>query len=733
MLKKLTYLIFLDIMLSLVVGPVKAGIVGWWKFDETRGTTAVDSSINGNNGATYGYPRWVIGLLDGALDLDGTDDYVDLPISSLLRSLRNCTLSTWVNWSGTGGAWQRIFDFGSGTNINMFLTPNTGGNLLRFAITISGYTNEDQTTSLTGMPIGWHHVAVVINLDNSTHTLYLDGEIVDQNTQARYSPSSLGVTTQNWLGRSQYPADGYYNGLLDDFRIYNTALSDAEIRAIAGTVEETKEIVGWWKLDEMSGNVAFDSSGNGNDGIIIGDPEWVTGWDGGALRFDGVDDSINCGNDAIFDLTDEVTLAAWVNANDMGSGQDNPWLGKGDTSYMIKNFRTGYDIEFFIYDGGWFSAHYTVDDSFNGEWHHVAGTYDGSVLQIYLDGIVGEDAFLDHVGNIDVTSYTVTIGTNSQVAGRFSDATLDDCRIYNWALSADEILAIVFENLRLAWNPRPPDGSVDVPLYQKLVWNPGFIMGYTDLLYNRHRIYIGTNFNMIDSATVPMATVIDVNEYEPSLDYGATYYWRVDEVDTQCPVKGNVWSFTTMAEPVEEMVEYQIIASEDDGYAFREGIQSLENPILRVGYSENVSPPYYISGMVFRNIDIPQGTEIISAHLRVRSYNNDLMDLVYGRIQAEDADDATGFDSSRKIDSLSRTNSSIEWDILEPWLQYTWYDSPDIAAVIQEVINRDGWMEGNSLVILFSARASEGGYRSFCSYDYNNDYAPQLEITHVIP
>jgi hypothetical protein len=147
-------------------------------------------------------------------------------------------------------------------------------------------------------------------------------------------------------------------------------------------IAQDPSLVGWWKMDEGSGTIATDSSGNGNDGVISGDPEWVTGWFGGALKFDGIDDGVNCGNDAIFDITDEITLAAWVNANDVGSGQDNPWLGKGDTSYMIKNFRTGFDVEFFIYDGGWFSAHYIVDDSFNGEWHHVAGTYDGSLLQI---------------------------------------------------------------------------------------------------------------------------------------------------------------------------------------------------------------------------------------------------------------------------------------------------------------------------------------------------------------
>lgn len=311
---------------------------------------------------------------------------------------------------------------------------------------------------------------------------------------------------------------------------------------------QDSSLIGWWKLDEGAGDVAADSSGNGNDGDITGGPEWVTGWVGGALKFDGIDDAVNMGNDAIFDITDELTLAVWVNANDIGSGQDNPWLGKGDTSYMIKNFRTGYDLEFFIYDGGWFSAHYTVDDTMNGEWHHVAGTYDGSVLQIYLDGVPGEDAFLDHIGTIDVTDYDVTIGTNSQAGGRFSDATLDDCRIYNRALSEDEIFAMMLGDVRNAWRPRPADGAVEVGLDTTLIWNPGFVDQDAGLQYNEHQLYFGTVFEDVNTATEPTAILTDVNEYAVPLDYDTTYYWRVDEVsdsDPLSPVKGNVWSFTT--------------------------------------------------------------------------------------------------------------------------------------------------------------------------------------------
>jgi hypothetical protein len=208
-------------------GPGVNGLVAHWKLDEALGTAAADSSGNGRNGTLYGGPVWqpTSGKVNGALRFDGSNDYVSLPIGSLISTLSDCTIATWVNWSGTGGNWQRIFDFGSSTQVSMYLTPSNGNTgSLRFAITISGETNEDQATAPQVLPTGWHHVAVTIDAANKKHILYLDGTVIAQNTTARYTPSSLGNTTQNCLGKSQWP-DPYLNGSLDDFRIYNRVLS----------------------------------------------------------------------------------------------------------------------------------------------------------------------------------------------------------------------------------------------------------------------------------------------------------------------------------------------------------------------------------------------------------------------------------------------------------------------------------------------------------------------------
>ena len=103
------------------------GLVAWWKLDETSGATAYDS-VGQDDGVVHGVALWqpTGGRIGGALQFDGVDDYVWLSIGPLISSLTNSSFATWVNFSNTGGSWQRIFDFGSGTSSYMFLAARIG-------------------------------------------------------------------------------------------------------------------------------------------------------------------------------------------------------------------------------------------------------------------------------------------------------------------------------------------------------------------------------------------------------------------------------------------------------------------------------------------------------------------------------------------------------------------------------------------------------------------------------
>ncbi len=205
--------------------------VGWWKFDDGEGMAAHDSSGNGNHGTLFGDPQWGPGQLDGALELDGTGDYVDLPIGSVISTLEEATLMLWVNWSGAGGTWQRILDFGSGTENYIYLCPNNGStNAMRVAITAgNGVWNEfDSDAGL--LPTGWHNVAITVSSSEELIELFLDGESVGSLANIANTVDALGETTQNWVGRSQYAADPYFNGAVDDLRIYDIVLSAERIQ-----------------------------------------------------------------------------------------------------------------------------------------------------------------------------------------------------------------------------------------------------------------------------------------------------------------------------------------------------------------------------------------------------------------------------------------------------------------------------------------------------------------------
>jgi concanavalin A-like lectin/glucanase superfamily protein/F5/8 type C domain-containing protein len=213
------------------VDPGADGLVAQYAFEDN----ATDGTGNGYDGTAMNDPFYddAAGDLGRAMMFDGINDYVDLPIGSVISSLSDMTVATWVNVPNAGGAWQRIFDFGSGTASYMMLAPHqdTAGPMT-FAIT-SETVAEIRFVAPSALADGWHHVAVAIDSATMNVDLYLDGAVVASDSTT-VLPQDLGETTQNWLGRSQWEADAYLTGLIADFSIYNRALSAGEVSYLAG-------------------------------------------------------------------------------------------------------------------------------------------------------------------------------------------------------------------------------------------------------------------------------------------------------------------------------------------------------------------------------------------------------------------------------------------------------------------------------------------------------------------
>jgi hypothetical protein len=207
--------------------------IAWYKFNESTGSTAFDNSGHNRNAAlsTTGANFASGGTSGNALTLTGGQ--ATLPNGIVSSVTGDCTIATWVKL-GSVDTWSRIFDFGSGTGSYMFLTPAAGGtNRPRFGITTGGGGAPEQLVD-SSVAIGtntWTHVA--IRLSGSTATMYINGAAVGSNSGVSLRPSSLGSTTQNYIGKSQYGADPQLNGSVDDFRIYARALTPAEIGALS--------------------------------------------------------------------------------------------------------------------------------------------------------------------------------------------------------------------------------------------------------------------------------------------------------------------------------------------------------------------------------------------------------------------------------------------------------------------------------------------------------------------
>jgi hypothetical protein len=203
--------------------------------------------------------------------------------------------------------------------------------------------------------------------------------------------------------------------------------------AEAAVLDPHPGLVGWWRFDEGTGNVAKDSSEYGNDGAIYG-ATWVDGKYSKALSFDGTNDYVQIPSSSSLNIANAISVGAWINGNVFSANGWN-FIAVKPSAYEIAVWNSKLAIRLRFVNNG---DRYYFGSSLNiGQWHYLVMTYDGSTFKGYINGQLNiNQPILD----------TIATNTNSLQIGAESGAALfngiiDEVRIYNRALSAAEIQA----------------------------------------------------------------------------------------------------------------------------------------------------------------------------------------------------------------------------------------------------------------------------------------------------
>ncbi|MHC4628313.1 MAG: LamG domain-containing protein, partial [Planctomycetota bacterium] len=370
------------------------------------------------------------------------------------------------------------------------------------------------------------------------HTVYFGDNFDDVNNASAgaaqagttFTPGTLELDKTYYWRVDEFDPPATHKGDIWSFMtVPEIAITDASL-------------MGWWKLDENMGTTAVDWSGHGRHGSLEGEPQWVAGYDGGALEFDG-------GNHVDTGYTEnlaEWTIACWTKSPAAPSGDSPSGPLHREQNYQF-NWNHGNEVfrgaAAINVGGTWHAAKYTPLSA--NTWYHLAATYDGNVFNAYRDGVlITSNTAPSGAANSETNS--VKLGRHA-AAAQFFTGTVDDARVYNRALTVEEIQEVMKGDTSVARHPNPAPGSTpNIGQAATLTWSAGDSAA-------QHDVYFGT-----DEAAVAGADASDTTGVyrgrQPGASYstaadiewgGGPYYWRIDEFNTDSTIgTGWLWSFS---------------------------------------------------------------------------------------------------------------------------------------------------------------------------------------------
>lgn len=448
---------------------VTNGLVGAWGFDEASGTTAVDASGSGSAGTITSGSR-AAGVTGSSLTLNGSSTSVNSGTAAALN-FGSGSFSVGAWFKTTGSSFQRLVSKGDYGNTNGYLLATNGGSAV-FGIGAGGsQANSVAVNTPGGLNDGrWHHVLFSVDTAADTIRAYVDGVPQALTVGAGYCGSasgasvsiascgSLSATSADALRLGSYNgASEYFNGSLDDVRLYNRPVPADEVRTLSGLGALP---VMRWTFNEASGPWAYDALERKVHGYITGGTR-ATGALGGGITLNGTTGTVDVGNVGPANLgSRSFTLATWVKTTGSGFQRVVSKGNYGNTDGYLLAMSGGTAV-LAVGAGGNQAQSIGLNTAAglnDGNWHHLAAVVDrtAGTVKVYVDGTASAlTVGTGYCGSASGTTVTLTgcapnaTSTSRLALGSYQGSTeffagsIDDTRIYNRALTAAELAGVI--------------------------------------------------------------------------------------------------------------------------------------------------------------------------------------------------------------------------------------------------------------------------------------------------
>jgi len=463
---------------------VTSGLVGYWKLDETSGTTAADST--GNNNLTYQNITPSAATRSGIIGSSILVNHATVNAARAITTSASPVLNGNRSFSVSGWIKPNIAPESVGlvgiVEIPGLALIQKSFNDSRLAFSTEAWTvNRGNYTSYGAITLDqWSHFVVTYSYDDAPSVLprwYINGKAFPAQGSWNGAPAPTGPyvpqsSTEFIIGDRKGSSFSSWRGELDDIRVYNRVLSQSEAQSIYFEGLRPSQIVpsgliGHWRLDETSGTTAFDSSGNGYNATMANGvsaaSDSLAGMADSAISFDGFTSSnnINIPYASWQVMSGDFSLAAWV--------KFDPSKENGGTSYRIISSQYAGTIYYFlrISNSGslrvpQFAAKGTLGSQMvngtvnlnDGNWHYLVGTRSGTSHRLYVDGVQHGATATGASGAID-TGQSLFFGALTVASENFP-GLIDDIRIYNRAITGAEIaeLYAAHDGIRYNMNKR---------------------------------------------------------------------------------------------------------------------------------------------------------------------------------------------------------------------------------------------------------------------------------------